>query len=114
MSQCMIRERKDPEMGRVWGPGPVETAPATGMERRDALWGARQGRCALTVFLSPVQMAPPTLNLTKGRDGYILRWEVEKMTYGHIQHTFEVQYKKDAASWQVRACALVGLGGGRM
>lgn len=108
----MIRERKDPEMGRVWGPGPVETAPATGAELRDALWGARQGRCALTVFLSPVQMAPPTLNLTKGRDGYILRWEVEKMTYGHIQHTFEVQYKKDAASWQVRA--LVGLGGGRM
>ncbi|XP_016017274.2 cytokine receptor common subunit beta isoform X3 [Rousettus aegyptiacus] len=47
-----------------------------------------------------IQMAPPTLNLTKGRDGYILRWEVEKMTYGHIQHTFEVQYKKDAASWQ--------------
>ncbi|XP_039733706.1 cytokine receptor common subunit beta isoform X2 [Pteropus medius] len=47
-----------------------------------------------------IQMAPPTLNVTKGRDSYILRWEVEKMAFPHIQHTFEVQYKKDAASWQ--------------
>lgn len=52
-------------------------------------------------FLPPVQMAPPTLNVTKGRDGYILRWEV-KMFYGHIEYIFEVQYKKDAASWEVR------------
>lgn len=86
----------------------------TGTEQRDVPWEARQGRRALTAFLSPVQMTPPTLNVTKGRDGYILRWAVEKMFYKHIQHTFEVQYKKDAASWQVRACALVGLGGGGM
>ncbi|KAK1341575.1 hypothetical protein QTO34_017990 [Cnephaeus nilssonii] len=46
-----------------------------------------------------IQMAPPTLNVTKGRDGYILRWEV-KMFYGHIEYIFEVQYKKDAASWE--------------
>lgn len=26
------------------------------------------------------------------------------MFYKHIKQTFEVQYKKDAASWQVRAC----------
>ncbi|KAM7115616.1 cytokine receptor common subunit beta isoform 1-T5 [Molossus nigricans] len=47
-----------------------------------------------------IQMAPPTLNVTKGRDGYVLRWQIEKMAYEHIQHTFEVQYKKDAASWE--------------
>lgn len=60
-------------------------------------------------FLPPVQMAPPTLNVTKGRDGYVLRWEV-KMFYAHIEYTFEVQYKKDAASWEVRGL----LGGGHL
>lgn len=48
-------------------------------------------------------MAAPTLNVTKGGDGYILRWEVKAMFYKHIKQAFEVQYKKDAASWQVRA-----------
>ncbi|XP_054430490.1 cytokine receptor common subunit beta [Pteronotus mesoamericanus] len=47
-----------------------------------------------------IQMAPPKLNVTKGGDGYILHWEVEKMAYSHIVHTFEVQYKKAADSWQ--------------
>ncbi|XP_036311655.1 cytokine receptor common subunit beta [Pipistrellus kuhlii] len=46
-----------------------------------------------------IQMAPPTLNVTKGGDGYILRWEVT-MYYRHIEYTSEVQYKKDAASWE--------------
>ncbi|KAM5333673.1 cytokine receptor common subunit beta [Glossophaga mutica] len=47
-----------------------------------------------------IQMAPPMLNVTKSRDGYILRWEVEKMSFSHIEHTFQVQYKKAAVSWQ--------------
>ncbi|XP_057599565.1 cytokine receptor common subunit beta-like isoform X2 [Hippopotamus amphibius kiboko] len=47
-----------------------------------------------------IQMAPPTLNVTKGRDGYILQWKEEKMSYEHITCIFEVQYKKDAASWE--------------
>ncbi|XP_014635375.1 PREDICTED: cytokine receptor common subunit beta-like [Ceratotherium simum simum] len=45
-------------------------------------------------------MAPPTLNVTKSRDGYILHWRAEEMIYKHIGHTFQVQYKKDAASWE--------------
>lgn len=49
-------------------------------------------------------MASPTLNLTKGRDGYILHWKEEKMNYEHIACIFQVQYKKEAASWEVRAC----------
>lgn len=47
-----------------------------------------------------IQMAPPKLNVTKGSDGYSLSWEVQTMYYTHIKHTFEVQYKKDAASWE--------------
>lgn len=50
-------------------------------------------------------MASPTLNLTKGRDGYILHWKEGKMNYQHIACIFQVQYKKEAASWEVRACA---------
>lgn len=77
----------------------------TSMERTECSVGGVLGTIFPESFLPPVQMAPPTLNVTKGRDGYILRWEIEKMPYEHIQHTFEVQYKKDAASWKVRACA---------
>ncbi|XP_066115336.1 cytokine receptor common subunit beta [Saccopteryx bilineata] len=48
-----------------------------------------------------IQMAAPTLTVTKGGDSYILRWEVKKMTYDHIEHTFEVQYQKgEAPSWK--------------
>ncbi|XP_032974203.1 cytokine receptor common subunit beta-like isoform X1 [Rhinolophus ferrumequinum] len=47
-----------------------------------------------------IQLAPPTLNVTKGRDGYSLSWEVQAMLFSHIKHTFEVQYKQDAASWE--------------
>ncbi|XP_022452329.1 cytokine receptor common subunit beta [Delphinapterus leucas] len=47
-----------------------------------------------------IQMASPTLNLTKGRDGYILHWKEEKMNYEHIACIFQVQYKKEAASWE--------------
>ncbi|XP_036155829.1 cytokine receptor common subunit beta [Myotis myotis] len=46
-----------------------------------------------------IQMVPPTLNVTKGRDGYILRWDV-KIFHVYIDYTFEVQYKKDTASWE--------------
>ena len=70
------------------------------------------GRKAGTTFpescLPPVQMAPPTLTVTKGEGGYILRWEAEKMSFSHIVRTFQVQYKRAAVSWQVRACALQG------
>ncbi|XP_058938274.1 cytokine receptor common subunit beta [Kogia breviceps] len=47
-----------------------------------------------------IQMAPPTLNVTKGTEGYILHWEEEKMNYKHIACIFQVQYKKEAASWE--------------
>ena len=53
-------------------------------------------------------MAPPTLNVTKGRDGYILHWREEKMSYSHIACIFQVQYKKEGASWEVRDCAQGG------
>lgn len=32
------------------------------------------------------------------------------MLFPHIKHTFEVQYKQDAASWEVRGVAWRGLG----
>ncbi|XP_008054478.1 cytokine receptor common subunit beta [Carlito syrichta] len=47
-----------------------------------------------------IQMAQPTLNVTKDGDSYSLRWEAKKMPYKHIEHTFEVQYRKDAATWE--------------
>ncbi|ELW52380.1 Cytokine receptor common subunit beta [Tupaia chinensis] len=47
-----------------------------------------------------IQMARPTLNVTKDGDGYSLRWDKAKMQYSHIRHTFEVQYRKDADSWE--------------
>ncbi|XP_036924016.1 cytokine receptor common subunit beta isoform X2 [Sturnira hondurensis] len=47
-----------------------------------------------------IQMAPPMLSVAKGRDGHVLRWEVEKMSFSHILHTFQVQYKKASVSWQ--------------
>ncbi|XP_063479806.1 cytokine receptor common subunit beta isoform X3 [Symphalangus syndactylus] len=48
----------------------------------------------------PVQMAPPSLNVTKDGDSYSLRWETMKMRYEHIDHTFEIQYRKDTATWK--------------
>lgn len=47
-------------------------------------------------------MAPPKLNVTKGSDGYSLSWEVQTMHLVPRKLTFEVQYKKDTASWEVR------------
>lgn len=52
------------------------------------------------IFLLSVQMHPPTLNLTKNRNSYSLRWETQK-TLSYI--TFEVQYKKKSESWEVRS-----------
>lgn len=64
--------------------------------------------CSLKLPLPAVQMAPPTLNLTKDREGYILHWKEEKMNYPHIGYIFQVQYKKDADSWEVRSDARGG------
>ncbi|XP_062932179.1 cytokine receptor common subunit beta isoform X2 [Cynocephalus volans] len=47
-----------------------------------------------------IQMARPTLNVTKDGDSYNLRWETEKMQYTHIDRTFEIQYRKDKAMWE--------------
>ncbi|XP_053441419.1 cytokine receptor common subunit beta isoform X2 [Nycticebus coucang] len=47
-----------------------------------------------------IQMAPPTINMTKNGDSYSLRWEAGKMQYNHIDHTFEVQYTKNLATWK--------------
>uniref|UniRef100_A0A8C4MRH4 Fibronectin type-III domain-containing protein n=1 Tax=Equus asinus TaxID=9793 RepID=A0A8C4MRH4_EQUAS len=47
-----------------------------------------------------IQMPPPKLNVTRSTDGYVLLWKAEEMMYKHIGHTFQVQYKKDTASWE--------------
>lgn len=47
-----------------------------------------------------IQMGPPTLNVTKTRDGYTLCWTEEEMFYKHIGHTFQIQHKKDVDSWE--------------
>uniref|UniRef100_A0A8C9DN13 Colony stimulating factor 2 receptor subunit beta n=1 Tax=Prolemur simus TaxID=1328070 RepID=A0A8C9DN13_PROSS len=47
-----------------------------------------------------IQMARPSLNMTKNEDSYSLRWETRKMQYNHIDYTFEVQYRKDSATWE--------------
>ncbi|XP_005379230.1 PREDICTED: cytokine receptor common subunit beta isoform X2 [Chinchilla lanigera] len=47
-----------------------------------------------------IQMAAPTLNVTKDGDSYSLRWVTEKMHYSHIEHTFQIQYKKEEDSWE--------------
>ncbi|XP_010597639.3 cytokine receptor common subunit beta-like isoform X1 [Loxodonta africana] len=47
-----------------------------------------------------IQMDRPTLNVTKDGDSYMLRWETQKQYYGHIRHSFEVQYRKDTDSWE--------------
>lgn len=53
-------------------------------------------------------MAQPAVNVTKSRDGYTLHWTAKEMFYKHIGHTFQVQYKTDAASWEVRPSAQEG------
>lgn len=46
-------------------------------------------------------MEPPTLNVTKEGEGYSLQWEeINKIQKGL---EFEVQYRKDTASWEVSA-----------
>lgn len=49
---------------------------------------------------SHIQMDPPTLNVTKDGDSYNLRWETKKMPYPHIEHKFQVQYRRKIDSWQ--------------
>ncbi|XP_028639786.1 cytokine receptor common subunit beta-like, partial [Grammomys surdaster] len=44
-----------------------------------------------------IQMQPPTLNLTKSRDSYSLRWETQKNL---SDMTFEIQFKKKFDSWE--------------
>ncbi|KAK7795317.1 hypothetical protein U0070_027074, partial [Myodes glareolus] len=48
------------------------------------------------------QMHPPSLKVTKDGDSYNLRWETKKLFYPHIEHKFQVQYKKKLDSWEVR------------
>lgn len=52
---------------------------------------------------STVQMARPTLSVTKEGDSYSLRWKAQQMSYSHIEHTFQIQYRKDTATWEVKA-----------
>nr|XP_026266004.1 cytokine receptor common subunit beta-like [Urocitellus parryii] len=59
--------------------------------------------------LSVPLMERPTLKVTKDRDSYSLRWQVEKMYYTHLGQTFEVQYRRDAEDW---GCHLLGLASG--
>ncbi|KAK7795315.1 LOW QUALITY PROTEIN: hypothetical protein U0070_027072 [Myodes glareolus] len=45
-------------------------------------------------------MHPPSLKVTKDGDSYNLRWETKKLFYPHIEHKFQVQYKKKLDSWE--------------
>uniref|UniRef100_H0W5J7 Colony stimulating factor 2 receptor subunit beta n=1 Tax=Cavia porcellus TaxID=10141 RepID=H0W5J7_CAVPO len=47
-----------------------------------------------------IQMAAPTLNVTKDGDTYSLRWVTEKMYYSHIENTFEIQYRTAGDRWE--------------
>uniref|UniRef100_UPI0020228AD0 cytokine receptor common subunit beta n=1 Tax=Myodes glareolus TaxID=447135 RepID=UPI0020228AD0 len=47
-----------------------------------------------------IQMHPPSLKVTKDGDSYNLRWETKKLFYAHIEHKFQVQYKKKLDSWE--------------
>uniref|UniRef100_A0A250YLQ2 Cytokine receptor common subunit beta n=1 Tax=Castor canadensis TaxID=51338 RepID=A0A250YLQ2_CASCN len=47
-----------------------------------------------------IQMGRPTISVTKDGDSYSLRWEAEKMFYTHIDHAFEVQYRKETTKWE--------------
>ncbi|XP_040841500.1 cytokine receptor common subunit beta isoform X1 [Ochotona curzoniae] len=47
-----------------------------------------------------IQMARPTLSVTKEGDSYSLRWKAQQMSYSHIEHTFQIQYRKDTATWE--------------
>ncbi|CAH6791128.1 cytokine receptor common subunit beta isoform X1 [Phodopus roborovskii] len=47
-----------------------------------------------------IQMDPPALNVTKDGDSYNLRWETKKMAYPHIEHKFQVQFKRKPESWE--------------
>uniref|UniRef100_A0A8D2DEE1 Fibronectin type-III domain-containing protein n=1 Tax=Sciurus vulgaris TaxID=55149 RepID=A0A8D2DEE1_SCIVU len=58
----------------------------------------REGR--LIKSSEHIQMKHPTLQVTKDRDSYSLRWQVEKMYYTHIEHTFQVQHRRDAEPWE--------------
>nr|XP_042121120.1 cytokine receptor common subunit beta [Peromyscus maniculatus bairdii] len=52
------------------------------------------------IILPPVQMHPPTLNVTKDEDSYNLRWETKKMSYPHIEHKFQIQYTDNPDNWE--------------
>ncbi|CAO2601575.1 Cytokine receptor common subunit beta, partial [Lemmus lemmus] len=47
-----------------------------------------------------IQMHPPSLKVTKDGDSYNLRWDTKKLFYSHIEHKFQVQYKKKLDSWE--------------
>ncbi|XP_069855540.1 cytokine receptor common subunit beta [Dipodomys merriami] len=47
-----------------------------------------------------IQMPCPTLTVSKDGESYSLRWKTKKMYYAHIDHTFEVQYRKSTADWE--------------
>lgn len=58
-------------------------------------------------------MHPPSLTVTKDGDNYNLRWETKKLLYPHIEHKFQVQYKKKLDSWEVRTVTQGKLGTGK-
>ncbi|XP_035127501.3 cytokine receptor common subunit beta isoform X1 [Callithrix jacchus] len=47
-----------------------------------------------------IQMAPPSLTVSKNGDSYSLHWKAMKMQYEHIDHTFEIQYRKNSTTWE--------------
>lgn len=63
-------------------------------------WGRKYKNKPLDAL--PVQLAPPTLKATKTGDSYSLSWTTKEMTLS-IAYTFQVQYKSEDVSWEVRA-----------
>lgn len=73
-------------------------------------WGRKYKNKPLDAL--PVQLAPPTLKATKTGDSYSLSWTTKKMTVD-ITCTFQVQYKSEDVSWEVRAWGGLQSRGGR-
>nr|XP_010341806.1 cytokine receptor common subunit beta isoform X1 [Saimiri boliviensis boliviensis] len=47
-----------------------------------------------------IQMAPPSLTVSKVGDSYSLHWKAMKMQYEHIDHKFEIQYRRNSTTWE--------------
>lgn len=86
----------------LWGIRGPQSLPCCrdGLGFVGMFWGRKYKNKPLDAL--PVQLAPPTLKVTKTGDSYSLSWATKKMTVD-ITYTFQVQYKSEDVSWEVRA-----------